>query len=285
VALEITTPELGEVKKTNKDLVISSLIYNHPATLAKITNVIRKKFHAPVTFQGIRKAANQLLENEVVVKEGKEYSLSKDWILKLRQFTEELHESYFTESSGVRNIEAIGEEIKVYTFDNLIDLDVFWNSLIGRWFDEDTGKEKEYAQQSGHAWYVLANLEEETKTLEKIQKHGIKFYTLAAGKSVLDRWSKKYYEDQGFFYTVSNNSNTSGYFAVYGNKVIQCTYPKDLVEEMDKIYNQSRDFESFEITKLIKLLRKKVELKMIVMKNPVVAVQLRNFILSHFSKK
>src|SRR3989344_3946839 len=101
MSLEITTPELGTVKRTAKDLVISALIYNHPATLAKLTNTITKKFNASVTFQGVRKAATQLTENGVVTKTGKEYALSKDWILKLRSFVEELHESYFTEKTAI----------------------------------------------------------------------------------------------------------------------------------------------------------------------------------------
>ncbi len=286
--MEILTPELGKAKKSTKDLVVSVLMYNYPVTLAKITNEIKRKFQASVTFQGVRKAANQLVENDVVVKKGKEYSLSKEWILKLRQFTEKLHESYFTESKRVRNIEAIGEDIKVYTFDNLVDVDIFWNSLIGKWFDEDKNskEEKYYVQQSGHTWYVLANLEEETQTLEKIQKNKIRFYTLAIGKLVLDKWSKKYYEDHGFYYTTlkKKKNDTSKYFAVYGDNVIQCTYPVELTKEMDQIYHQAKDFESFDVTRLIKLLRRKVELKMTVMKNPVVAEQLRNYVLSHFKK-
>jgi len=233
MALEITTPQLGRTKKTSRDLVISALMYNHPVSLAKITNIIKKKFHASITFQGVRKAVIQLVENGVVQKSGKQYSINKEWILQLRQFTEKLQESYFTESSGVRNIEAIGEDIKVYTFDNLVDLDVFWNSLIGKWFDEDKTNDKYYVQQSGHTWYVLANLEEETKILEKIQKKAIKFYTVAIGKSILDKWNSKYYEDQGFHYTISKKKkDTSKYFAVYGDNVIQCNYPKDLANDI-----------------------------------------------------
>lgn len=288
MALEITVPQLGKVKKTSKDLVVSALIYNHPTTLIKLTNIIKRKFHASFTFQGVRKAVNQLVIDEVVVKAGREYSLSKDWILKLREFTEKLHESYFAESTGIRNIEAAGRDIKVYTFDNLVDLDIFWNSLIGKWFDEDRGVrgDKFYVQQSGHTWYVLANLEEETQILGKILKYNIKFFTLAAGNAVLDKWCKRYYENHGFYYVTSKKkTDASHYFAVYNDHIIQCTYPMSLVEELNNIYRNAKDFESFDVAKLIRLLRKKTELKMTVMKNPVVAEQLKKHILSHFDKK
>ena len=44
MAIEITTPQLGKVKKSTKDLVISALMYEYPVTLAKLTNIIKKKF-------------------------------------------------------------------------------------------------------------------------------------------------------------------------------------------------------------------------------------------------
>jgi len=288
MTIEIITPQLGTVKKSTKDLVISTLMYEHPLNLAKITNSIKKKFHASVTFQGVRKAVNQLVENGVVLKEGKEYSLNKDWVLRLRDFVEKLQESYFTESTGIKEIQAIGEDIKLYTFDNLIDLDKFWNKVIGKWFDNDaeSSHEKFYVQQSGHTWYVLGQLEEETAILEKIKKYKIGFYTLAVGKTFLDKWCKKYYEDQSFYYTTfKKKGDTSRYFAIYNDNIIQTDYPKELTKEIDEIYKKAKDFKSFEVTKLIKLLRKKVELKITVMRNPVVAEQLRKFILSALKHK
>ena len=287
MAIEITIPELGRAHKSAKELIISALVYEYPLTLATLTNVLKRKFQAKVTFQGVRKAVNLLVENGVVIKTGKEYSLSKDWILQLRDFVENLHESYFTKSKKIRNIEAIGEDIKVYTFDNIIDLDVFWNSLIVKWFDEDkhNSNEKYYVQQAGHTWYVLANLEEETRILDKIEKYNIRFFTLASGSTVLDRWCQKYYENHNFFYATSkNNVDTSRYFAVYNDYIIQCNYPEELNTEIDRVYRSAKDFESFDVTTLIKLLRKKIELKVTVLRNPVIAEQLREGILSHFKR-
>jgi hypothetical protein len=289
MSVEIVTPRLGKIKKSTKDLVISTLVHEYPLSLAKLTNSIKKLYGAGVTFQGVRKAANQLVEEGVLVKEGKNYRLNKEWIRRMRDFVEKLESRYFTESGRARDVESIGEDIKVYTFDNLIDLDEFWNRVIAKWFEEDKenkGK-KYYTQQSGHTWYVLANLEEETDILEKIKKHKINFYTLVPGRTVLDQWCKKYYEEHGFYYTVNKKEkkNTSQYFAVYGDNIIQSDYPEELAKNIDALYEKAKDFESFEVTKLIKLLRKKSDVKITVMKNPVVAQQLRNYILSHFKKK
>ena len=297
MAIEILTPQLGKVKKTTKDLIISTLMYDHPLNIARLTNAIKNKFQASVTFQGVRKAVNQLAENGVLIKHGKEYDLNRDWILELRNFAEKLQESHFTKRTGIKDIQAIGEDIKVYTFDNLIDVDIFWNRLIAKWFDDSKnaddehnmknkdGKSNIYVQQSGHTWYVLANLEEETSVIEKMRKKNIQFYTLASGNTFLDAWCRKYYHGLGFNYAVSKKRvDTSKYFAVYEDYVVQCDYPPHLADELDKIYRSANTFESFEATKLIKILRQKAELKVTVMRNPVVAEQLRNYILDHFKK-
>lgn len=289
MAIDIVTPQLGKVRKSAKDLVISTLMYEHPLNLAKLTNAIKKKFQASVTFQGVRKAVNQLAENGVITKEGKEYDLSKDWILELRDFVEKLQESHFTERTGIKDIQAIGEDLKVYTFDNLIYLDQFWNKIIGKWFDDDkeNKSEKFYVQLSGHAWYVFGQLGEETAILEKMKKLNIHFYTLANDNTFLDRWSKRYYTDQDFFYTTGKDkkrSSNARYFAVYNDFIIQTTYPDDIAREIDSVYRNTKEFESFEVAKLITILRKKADLKVIVMRNPVVAEQLRNYVLSRFKK-
>ena len=286
MTIEITIPQLGSTKKSAKDLVISTLIYEHPLTIAQLTNSIKKKFGASVTFQGVRKAALQLIENGVLLKEGKKYSPSKQWIMELKNTVQELEEACLKEQGKIKEVESLGEDIKVYTFDNLIDSDVFWNKLINGWFEEDRNskKEKYYVQQSGHTWYVLGNLEEETGALEKIKKHGIKCYTLVTGNTMLDKWAKKYYEEQGFFYTINENrdQDTRRYFAVYNNCVVQTEHPKELSKEIDNIYEKAKDFTSFEVTKLIQLLRKKCDIKLTVMRNPLIAEQLRNYILSNF---
>ena len=167
MSLEITLPRLGKVTRAAKDLVISSLMYEYPLTLAKLTNSIKKQYAASVTFQGVRRAVNALVEDEVLIKDGRQYSINKKWITSLKDFSDRLYDSYYAKNSGIMNIESLGEEIKIYTFDNLIDADKFWNKTIAHWFK--SGKEKVYCQQFGHMWQVLGQMQEETSVLDTIK--------------------------------------------------------------------------------------------------------------------
>ncbi len=101
----------------------------------------------------------------------------------------------------------------------------------------------------------------------------------------LEKWCKKYYEDQGFKYVTNTDKDkcpNSRYFAIYNDYIIQSEYPEKIANEIDDIYEKADSFESFEVTKLIRLLKEKIDVKVTVMLNPVVAEQLRKHILSHF---
>lgn len=286
MSIEITTPNIGKSKKSAKDLVISTLTFNYPLTLIKLTNTIKKNFGASVTFQGIRKAVNLLVEQGVVEKNNKEYQLNKDWIKDLRDFADELYDSYHSENPGLKDIETVTEDMKIYTFDNLIDVDLFWNKAITKWFNEFPDvKDRVYVQQFAHLWPVLGQMQEEAEIAEVIHKFNLKFYSLNNGNTPLDKWCKKYYEGLGAYYVTNpkgKKEDNNKCFSVYGDLIIQTTYPQKIADAIDNIYKKTKGFESFDAHELIKILKSKIEIKVMIMKNPLVAQQLRQGVMSYF---
>jgi len=280
MTLNVTIPELSDGKLSVKDLVISTLTLEYPLTLARLTNSIRRRFNAGVTFQGVRKAANQLLDGGVLEKRGKEYSVQKEWIWKLRNFVEQLEEGYFSESQ-VRDVQTLGEEITVYTFDNLIDSDQFLNRLISKWFEQSPGLQ--YLQKAGHAYFMVGNLEEENRINELMKSKKVEFYTLVGGGTPLDKWAGGYFRKQGFHYK-HGEGDTSKYFAVYGDRLFQYETPSRLTKKIDVVYKKAKNFEALDVAALITFLRKRIALKVTVMNSPLLAEQLRNLILLHFKK-
>jgi hypothetical protein len=288
MSLEITTPGLGDKKKTVKDLVISALMYNHPLTLVKLTNSIKKKFSQNVTFQGVRRAVNALVENKVIEKNGKEYDLSNDWIIKIKEFVDKLYEVHLGSKNEILNVEALGDDMKIYTLPNLIESDKFWNKVVRKWFDEDIddGKPKIYPQLSGHTWYVFGQMGEETAIFDDMKQRGIKFYILCNGNTPLDQWCKKYYEKLGgkFINNDKEKSENNKYFSIYKDNIIQTEHPKELADEINDIYIKAKNFQNFDATRLTKVLLKRVPIKIIVMKNALIAEQLSKSVMIHFKK-
>ncbi len=280
--MHISVPHLSNAKKPTKDLIISTLTFEHPLTLTKICSKIKSNFAVEVTFPGVRKAVLLLVEEGVLEKRGKNYQLNKEWITKLRDFAHILQDAYYKEKTGYKDIQSIGDEVKVYTFDNLLKLDEFINSFLQKWFEESPGGE--YVQQAGHAYWVVGHLEEEAIILEKAGKKKVKFFTLIGGNTRLDRRSIHYYENQGES-CIINAGNTNRYFGVYKDYFFQYETPSQLTAELDHIYSAAENFDSLDFAALITALRRNVDIRITVMKNRIIAEQLRSTILSHFKQK
>jgi hypothetical protein len=289
MTLEIITPTIGITKKKVKDLVISALMYSYPLSLIKLTNTINKKFTSGVTFQGVRRAVNSLLDEKILIKSNKEYQINQEWILKMKDFFGKLNDSYSSKTGGIMEIEEIGEEIKVYTMKNLLEADKLWNKINTNFFKEEKNskKEKIYAQFAGHTWYVFGQMSEETEIVNLSREYKIKAFIVCNSNTVLDKWCKKYYEDIGVQFTTNKEikkEDNSKYFGVYENYIIQLETPKEITKEIDEVYNNAKSFNSFDGLKLSKALLKESKIKLIVMKNNLLAEQLRKSVLNHFKK-
>ena len=281
MTIDITIPGFG-AEKTAKDLVVSLLADEYPLSAKQITNKIKSKFNVSVTFQGVYKAINQLIENGVLIKEKKNIQINKDWITNAKAFVDSLQKKYFEETKASSE-SAIGEDIQVYYFDNLISLDKFWNKILENLFKNNSIGDEYLTQQSGHIWYVLGQLEEESAILHIIKEKKLKFYTISTGNTFLDKWSGRYYESQNFFYSTNKKKSPNNhYFIIYGDYIMESIYPEELSDELDKVYDHVNEITDLNLSELIHVLRKKAQLKITVMKNAILAQRLRKDILKHF---
>jgi hypothetical protein len=81
------------------------------------------------------------------------------------------------------------------------------------------------------------------------------------------------------------NSGISDYI-VLGDFVMQIYYPKDVMREMDNIFSSVKSVNDLNTQKLFEqIFEKKTTIPVTIMKNPILAKQLRNRILSYFKKK
>jgi len=73
-----------------KNLVFSILANEYPLKIIEITNLIRKRYGKTVSFQAVRKSLFELIEEGIIIKDQKSFSLNKNWILLLCQMEKRL---------------------------------------------------------------------------------------------------------------------------------------------------------------------------------------------------
>jgi len=110
-------------KKDNvKNLVFSILTKEYPLKIIELTNFIKKRYGKSVTFQAVRKAILELVEDSVLVKEGKEFSINKQWVLETKKTLDTLYSDLNKERTRARGVESIKGEVSVFTFGSLNEM-------------------------------------------------------------------------------------------------------------------------------------------------------------------
>ena len=93
MTLQMVIPLFGG-KADAKDLVITILSSEYPLNAREVFFIARNKFGAKQTYQSIHKALVGLEEDDVVVKQGREYLLSDEWMKKITEFAEQTKKQY-----------------------------------------------------------------------------------------------------------------------------------------------------------------------------------------------
>ena len=126
MVLKLTLPEPGKEKRI-KDIVIDILIFEWPLSLSKIHKKISSNYSKSGTCQATYKAICELVQEEVLIKRERLYSINLNWVTKIKEFSCHIENNYKNDEKiplmeGV--IKAKTENnITVLTFDSLIELD------------------------------------------------------------------------------------------------------------------------------------------------------------------
>ncbi|MBD3259045.1 hypothetical protein GF371_00275 [Candidatus Woesearchaeota archaeon] len=275
-------PPMGDYKKFTKDLIILILAKQYPLSTKKIRNLISKDYGISVTYQAVRKSINLLLESGILEKQGKEFAISKDWILEMESFIEGLQKRYFSPEGVVK--QEIGDEITVYSSRNLVDLNNIWRRFHLKWLrKEKKNDNRPSAWWGDHCWWLLGQLDTEDDLLKEIIKKKAEMYWLNNGETFIDNLGNKYYTRNDFTHYKTNKNKTSGvHLLVIGDYILESKHSKELKDKLDEFYSKINDLSKVDLNELMKIIKGRSELKLTIMKNKMLAEQLRKNIISHF---
>jgi len=288
-SIQITAlDESKSSKKFSRDHIIKILGEEFPLSIANIHQKIKEKNDFDVTYQAIRKSLNSLVELKVVSNKNKKFSLSEQWINDNKKFAELIEHNYFKTTKPRTEVELAGN-IKVYTFDNLLDKDKFWVKLENQWIEENTENQKierNLVWSGAHCWWVFGQLDNEDQLIDLLLKSKMNHYWLNTNDTYLDKWATKYYNGKNLFYKAIKGSaeENENYLLIYGDNIMQSSYPAEIVKKLNEFYSKIKDISDLNLKELMQILKQKIEVNITIMDNPAIANKLRQDILSHFKK-
>jgi hypothetical protein len=282
MALRITLP-LGK-DDSIKNLVFSILTKEYPLKIVELTNLIRKRYGKSVTFQAVRKAILELIDESILIKQDKEFLINKNWLFETKKQIDKIYQDLSEEKVKPKGIDSIQGEVSVFTFDSLSEMMRFWQNIIDDWFKNfKTGDLNINAYQGAHGWEGLLYADKEKNTMGALKKKGIKSYAVSIGNTPLDRYIWKFYSTIGLKVGFSHSTSTfdkSYYIATYGETIVQAYYPKEIAEEMDKYFKKNRTIENLNLQELSDIVNKKIKIQLTVIKNISMAKQINKSIIS-----
>ena len=281
-----TTLPFGE-KKNVKDLVFTILTKEYPLKIIELTNLIRKRYGRGVTFQAVRKAILELVEENVLGKKGKEFSINKEWVYETKTTLNDLYEDLTKKKTTPKSIESIKGEISVFTFNSINELMKFWEDIIDDWYENyKKGGLNINCYQGIHGWEGLLHPDREKVLMGRLKKKGIKSYALSSNKTPLDRYIWKFYKSIGLkvgYFKTTSSFDKNHYIATYGDIIVQATYPKKIVEEMERFFKKNKTIEDLNLKELSDIANKKVKVQLTVIKNKAMAEQINKSIMKEIA--
>ena len=253
--ISLTLPLL-EQPKSIKDMVFIILTHQYPLSLIELLNIIKKQYAVSVSFQAVRKAVLELQHANVIIKDGKKFSLSREWILQLIKFGNTLQKNYFTSpQSRKKTTLQVGPNLTIYTLPKLVDLDYVWNGIIRESLSQPQAP-KIITFKAVHFWFLLATLAQETQLIQEMLQHGIKLYYICYGNTPLDKWAVQMYNRLGVH--CIHRSKPHDYdlglnIGTYGNYLIQTTHPQQLAKKIDHFFRTTAKVEDASLTQITQL--------------------------------
>ena len=277
-------PRIGQQKGGTKDLIIELLSREWPLSAKEIHNRLKREHSSECSYQATHKLLNQLAEEKVVVKEGKNYGLDKGWIKNLKNLGSDLEEKYLRnvgtnalkklEEQGAANVTVNGIlETSKFILEGLAYLPnpekkpnfFLWRnvySIIGLGDSDYAAIAKHFGSEE---WYAVASEDNlmDRMFADTLSKYGV--------KNILD---------------VKDCATTLNDTIVVGDYVATLWYPPEFRGPWYLQNKEPKNLTDFDLREHLNKMRNvKAEINFVVVKNAGLAEQIRRQYLPLFKGK
>lgn len=267
--------------ESTKDMIIMILSEEFPLTLPKIKNILQKKYQKTISYQGIYKELNLMIEKKIIIKEEKSYLLNKEWILNLNKYSEHLYLTYSNQVKySITDILKLKNEADSLTlkFNSLYEMDKFFINLLyifNEYFDKN---EPIFMHYKNNTWPFLYNFDE----FNFMNKLKSKFYSLCITASQVDSWACEFEKQIGMQVKVVSKKTPFWSFHLFGPYVINYIVDEKISEEIKDFFVNNSKMNQLDLSKLNALINKTGEFKVIFMINNEIKKQLLEEIKLNF---
>lgn len=200
-----------------------------------------QKLKPSFTKQALYQLLRKLMDREIVVKHGKQFSLSQIWILRMNDFFSLAQKQYGVGERGGNDFLALSDGDKIsYSFKSPAEADKFW----GHAFNILAGiiKNEPLYIYNPHEWFFFARKESEEYLFKDLQNKNQQIWLLCGGATALDKYTAKYFDGKILQYHMSNEEIFEArnyYLNIFGDYIIEARIDERTAEKVDRLYNET----------------------------------------------
>lgn len=266
-----------------KSLIINILSNEWPLTAKKIYSRVKSE-GKNVSYQAVFKALQQLVAKSVVEKKEMDYSLDKTWLEKTANFYGEVSKTYSGEHADISSqiLKSFHLTLKYKTMYQT------WmaalNSINKLSFLTKQDNYTGFATCDHLPWAFALGDKDHAKLIEVFKKIK-KMYVVYGYKNAANTLLAKYYHSlnkNAHFIFVKGCADGGG-IVVGGNYLSQTIVDPRFVKSLDRIYSKLRKFDNVTLNTFCNdLFTKKVDITILITRNPELAKVQKKRILSYF---
>lgn len=266
-------------KERTKDLIIIILGYYYPLSARKIHYILRR-YGSDISYQGVHKTLKLLISNQVIVRNGRNYSLNQKWIEKIHSFSELLKARYANDELAniIKHVSAEKNDMIQLNLNSLLELDKL-TLKIHNFIYPRLKKGKIVCMHYRHQWWHLIYPMKKYSDKNKNKR----FYMLCAGKTLLDKQGVDLKRRLGFNVAYADCAHDRA-TNVYEDYVMEIFYDPELWNLLHSAFRKVKRIDELDVPKLIRnVFERKSRIVVLIYKNRFVADLLRKITLSYFS--
>jgi hypothetical protein len=188
--------------------------------------------------RGLFKELRQLIEQGVLVRTKRRYSLSLTWMLSLRRFADDLFDTSLQHLPFDILLPTEGKKTS-WVFYDLRQLDQFWLQMIFLLFERS-------AERCMYAWipifwFDVIHLEKDLEAQSAMKKAGNTMRMLLGGETYIERLPTRYWDARVYSWTYAPEAFTefgSQYFDVIGDFILFVNLPDRVLSDIQNIFKK-----------------------------------------------
>ena len=253
--------------------IVDVLGKHWPISAKQLYTLLKEKHAISISYHGVYKFLQELVEKKIVLKKDRTYLLNKDWIINTRDFFDDLEYSY------VQDKKFLDDKSLDLKFETLYDLYLFiLRSVEQNFFDKDFGTG--YGKFNYFICPFTASRREFNLLREMSKRKG---YVIVKNNTPFDRLIEKFFRGLNLNTKLGVDFPQDYDVIVHGDCVLNIFYEPAVDEIFSELYNSLKSSSHLNMIKIYReLFSRKIDIHVTLMRNKRLADEYKKEIESHF---